>query len=181
MNQIARGASDRYDKAMGYAKDLYGGIADTYGQGLNAQLGAYSKAGDLGLGYAGAEAQGITGQNQMFGMRREDYGADRAAQQAWDAGTGARTRERMAWEQQQIDAQRQRDKQQSLDQMMRQSYLGAPNIGYSPYEDDFARAEYLKQKGLIKGGGGRGGGSYNPSTLPGSRQIGSWDMSGYPV
>lgn len=181
MNSIARGASDRYDKAMGYAKDLYGGIADTWGQGINAQLGAYSKAGDLGLGYAGAERQGIEGQNQMFGMRREDLGADQAAQQAWGAGYGDRVRQRQMAEQQMRDAQQQRDQQQTLQQMTRQSYLGAPNTGYSPYEDEFARGEYLKQKGLIRGGGGKGGGSYNPSTLPGSRQIGSWDATGYPV
>lgn len=168
MDTIARGASDRYDQALGYTNKLYGGLADAYSKSLDAELGAYSKAGDLGLGYAGAELQGIGGQNQMFGMRREDYTGDQAAQQAWQAGRQAREREQMTYEQQLRDAQSTRDTNLTNQNRLRYSTLGAAHDTASPWAGYNSVQEYLRQKGLITSQGG-GGKRYNPSSLRSNR------------
>lgn len=156
MQTGARSYGDNYSKAMDWTKTAYGNLSNLYGNLTGNAVNAYSKAGDLGLGYAGAERAGIEGQNNMFAMRAGDYDADRAAQQAWAAGQNARMRDQITWEQQQRDAAAARQKQANLEEARRRMTYGG-NPYYQPYGNAMPDLEYLRSEGSFPGWSGTTG------------------------
>lgn len=149
MESIARGAADRYDKAMGYGTNLYGGLSDMYKSLSGDQINALSAAGNIGLGLAGNEKGALDSRAGVYDSRRQDYGTDMAAQQQWQAGRQGRMQQEMEWEQQQRDAQYQRQQGMNQENALRRATYGAPTSGASPWAPAIANQEFLRAKGVL--------------------------------
>lgn len=143
MQTGARQYGDDYSKSMDWAGNLYGGIKDLYSKGLDTQLGALTAAGNIGVNLADAERQGIAGANSMFGMRREDFNADRANQMAWEQGRPGREREQADWEYQRRLQQLQQEKGFREQALMDDAYLSGPD-----YRTNIAQLMRLRRGGL---------------------------------
>ena len=173
MNTVARGAADRYRQAMDYGTKMYGNLSDMYKDLTGAQINALSSAGNIGLGLAGQEKSGLDSRGMVYDARRQDFGADQAAQQAWQAGRQQRTREELDWEQQQRDAQYARQQMMNRQSALRKATYGAPNASGSPWQPWTANQEWLRAEGVLPYTNSKFGKTANVSTLqkPGFRNL----------
>jgi len=138
IKNLSGGATDRFKQAMQYVKEMYGTQYGAQQDAFNTMAGLAPQL--LGL-EKGAIDSGTGYSTNMFGMRREDYNADRKAEADWQQqqleylrGEPERSAARTA-------ESEKKQKQMELDQMLKSVTMGqnsrAPmsdaNRGYWSY------------------------------------------------